>query len=368
MPSDQRTTKGQAQMVTDMQTPPKTPTPIPFDHGDSPFAHHRDRLPPTTAPSVSPNLLPSLNPLPAVYRDRSHSLQVIDEKDEESIHRYLEWEIKVPRLNEIHDHLWLAGRPMCARPLHRQAMLGRELVITEQVDLHMVRQESRIFLKPLPEFLLSADFWTTHLCKDTDLHECASGFLLSYVWLVCSKSDLRIAQRRGLLDSEITWEDWRSFTRNILTSIDTTTLKGVNQRYHYGELRLSRLNWIYRMSSKKLSLTRVVRGYMYEYNQYSDFARRNFAWVIVVFVYISIVLTAMQVGLATDRLGKSEVFQTASYGFTVLSILTPLVILMIIVMNLLGLSVFNILATVCLKRRIERGRRVHLEAETHLSA
>lgn len=354
-------------MITDMQAPPHTPIFTPSHHRNS-FAPLRDGLPPTAASLVPPNLLPSLNPLPAVYRDRSHSLQIIDEKDEDSIHRYLEWELKVPRLNEIHQYLWLAGTPMCARPLHRQAMLGRELVITEQVDLHMVRQESRIFLKPLPEFLLSADFWNTHIGRDVHLHECACGFLLSYVWLVCSKSDLRVAQRGGLLDSEITWEGWRSFTRTLLSSIDTTTLKGINQRYHYGELRLSRLNWIHRMSSKKPSLTRMIRGYMYEYNQYSEFARRNFAWVIVVFVYITIVLTAMQVGLATDRLGKSDMFQNASYGFTVLSILTPLLVLIVIVVNLFSLSVFNILATVCFKRRVERVRRIDLKAETQAIA
>ncbi len=359
---------GQSQMITDMQTPPKPPVLTSFNHGNSPFAHYREGLPPTTTASVPRNLLPSLNPLSAVYRDRSHSLQIIDEKNEDSIHRYLEWEMKVPRLNEIHGYLWLAGRPMCARPLHRQAMLGRELVITEQVDLHMVRQESRIFLKPLPEFLLSADFWTTYLCRDTDLHECARGLLLSYVWLVCSKSDLRIAQRGGLLDSEITWEGWRYFTKTLLSSVDTSSLEGVNKRYHYRELRLSRLNWIHRMTIKKPSLTRIVRGYMYEYNQYSDFVRRNFAWVIVVFVYITIVLTAMQVGLATDRLGKDDMFQNASYGFTVLSILTPLIILFIIGLNLLSLSVFNILGPVCFKRRIERSRRVDLKAETQSTA
>lgn len=131
--------EGQSQMIADMQTPPKTPALTSFNHGNSLFAHYRDGLPPTTTASVPRNLLPSLNLLPAVYRDRSHSLQIIDEKNENSIHRYLEWEMKVPRLNEIHGYLWLAGRPMCARPLHRQAMLGRELVITEQVDLHMVR-------------------------------------------------------------------------------------------------------------------------------------------------------------------------------------------------------------------------------------
>lgn len=305
---------------------------------------------------------PNYGLLPAVYHDRSHELQIIDEKDGDCIYRYLEWELKVPRLNEIHDHLWLAGRPTCARPLHRQAMLGRTLVITEQVDLHMVRQESRIFLKPMLDFLLNADFWTDHLCKDANLYECACGFLLSYVWLVCSKSDLKMAQREGLLDPAITWDGWRNFTRAILASINIESLDSVNKRYRYGELRLSRLNWIYRLFAGKPSLTRYVRGYMYGYNQSSDLIQRNFAWVLVAFVYITIVLTAMQVGLATDRLGKSSMFQRASYGFTLFSILIPLAIIIVILLDLFSLSLFNVLATIVFKRRIERGRQAFTQA------
>ncbi|KAI1385836.1 uncharacterized protein F4822DRAFT_414280 [Hypoxylon trugodes] len=41
-------------------------------------------------------------------------------------------------------------------------------------------------------------------------------------------------------------------------------------------------------------------------------------------VFIALVLTAMQVGLATDRLKYDERFQQASYGFTVFAILGPL--------------------------------------------
>ena len=137
--------------------------------------------------------------LPAVYHDRSHSLQIIEETNEQSIQTYLEWELTVPRLNEIHGNLWLAGRPMSARPLHRQAMLGRDLVITEQVDLHMVRQGTRIFVKSMPDFHLEHEFWKHHICRDTNLYECGCGFLLSYVWLVCSKSYLRMAHDAGLL-------------------------------------------------------------------------------------------------------------------------------------------------------------------------
>ena len=301
--------------------------------------------------------------LPAVYHDQSHSLQTIEETNEHSIQDYLEWELTVPRLNEIHGHLWLAGRPMGARPLHRQAMLGRELVTTEQVDLHMVRQETRIFIKPMPDFLLDYEFWKDHICRDTNLYECACGFLLSYVWLVCSKSDLRMAQDAGLLGHEIDWENWVSFTRSLLRAIDIQTLEQVNRRYHYGELRLSRLNWIYRLTTKNLSHVVLIRGYMYGYTNYSEVVQRNFAWVLVAFVYITIVLTAMQVGLATDRLGQSDIFQNASYGFTVFSILAPLIIVAFLVLNLLSLSAFNIFATISFKRRTERARLSSLGAK-----
>lgn len=302
--------------------------------------------------------------LPAVYHDKSRSLQIIDETNEHSIQNYLEWELTVPRLNEVHGYLWLAGRPMGPRPLHRQAMLGRELVTTEQVDLHTVWQGTRIFIKPMSDFLLDYEFWKDHICRDTNLYECACGFLLSYVWLVCSKSDLRMAQDAGLLGYEIHWEHWVSFTRSLLRAIDIQTLEQVNRRYHYGELRLSRLNWIYRLTSNHRSHVTLIRGYMYGYTKYSEVVQRNFAWVLVAFVYITIVLTAMQVGLATDRLGQSDMFQNVSYGFTVFSILAPLIILAFLGLNLLSLSAFNIIATISFKRRTERARRVSLEAKT----
>ena len=301
--------------------------------------------------------------LPAVYHDKSRSLQTIEETDEHSIQNYLEWELTVPRLNEIHGYLWLAGRPMGARPLHRQAMLGRELVMTEQVDLHMVWQERRIFIKPMPDFLLDYEFWKDHICRDTNLYECGCGFLLSYVWLVCSKSDLRMAQNAGLIGHEINWEYWVAFTRSLLRAIDIQTLEQVNRRYHYGELRLCRLNWIYRLTSNHRNHVTLIRGYMYGYTKYSEVVQRNFAWVLVAFVYITIVLTAMQVGLATDRLGQSDIFQTASYGFTVFSILAPLIIVAFLGLNLLSLTAFNVVATISFKRRTERARRTSLGAK-----
>ena len=99
---------------------------------------------------------------------------------------------------------------------------------------------------------------------------------------------------------------------------------------------------------------------MYGYSRYSEVVQRNFAWVLVAFVYMTIVLTAIQVGLATDRLGQSDMFQNASYGFTLFSVVTPLIIIAILGFNLLSLSAFNLLATISFKRRTERARRESL--------
>ena len=104
---------------------------------------------------------------------------------------------------------------------------------------------------------------------------------------------------------------------------------------------------------------------MYGYYQYSDILRRNFAWILIAFVYVSIVLTAMQVGLATERLGKSNVFQRASYGFAVFSMITPLVTFAVVTLNFLGLSIFNLTATVLFKRETDRIREKVMAAGKH---
>ncbi|KAI0538647.1 hypothetical protein GGR58DRAFT_288033 [Xylaria digitata] len=64
---------------------------------------------------------------------------------------------------------------------------------------------------------------------------------------------------------------------------------------------------------------------MPHWNQYQTFFQDYFAWLASATVYIAVGLTAMQVGLATKSLADSDAFQSASYGFTVFSILRPLI-------------------------------------------
>ncbi|XP_014553240.1 hypothetical protein COCVIDRAFT_53596, partial [Bipolaris victoriae FI3] len=229
-------------------------------------------------------------------------------------------ELKTPRLNSIHRHLWLAGRPTAARPLHRQKLLGRTILITEDPNEHLVWFEDQIFVKPLPDFLLDWQSWNNYLCLDRELHKAACGLLLSYAWLVRHKSDLDIAKETGLLSKEVGWPDWVEFIDAFLNNINCETLSDVDQRYKYGELRLSRLNSIYRLVPPTYSLRNLIGGYQNRSKWYQAFFDRHFKWMLAVFAILSVVLSALQVGLATTTLQGNKPFQSASYGFTITSL------------------------------------------------
>ncbi len=286
--------------------------------------------------------------LPVVFQNKKHKTVRVRHED---LREYLEWELDVSRLNDIHKWLWLAGRPMCARPLYKQKMIDREILVTEQIDFHLLWQESRIFIKPLPEFLMDHDFWTKNLCSNQKDHKNACGLLLSYTWLVCYQSDLKIAKDHGLLPAWMTWTEWIAFTRTFFDAVDHESLNNFNERYQYGELRLGRINWIYRLTFRNF-----MRGYLYSYNRFSVFLSRNFAWLAVAFLYITVVLSAMQVGLSTDRLKGSSRFQDASYGFTVFSILAPLIVVAFAAFVLLVLVFYNVSKTLVYKKKVEKER------------
>lgn len=268
--------------------------------------------------------------LPASYRDDSNHVaspacQVAD---------WLEKELDLQRLSRVQDLLWFAGLPLPPRPLHRQLLLNRDLFIAEQMDMHLVWTEGRIYIKPLPRFLLEPRFWSKHLsclpncccavaqrrviskCQQKGLHERAIGFLFSYTALISHESDFHIAVEKKLLPPGVEWLDWRTLVHELnLAEIQ----RHVDPRFYHGELRLSRLNKIY-----SLWMTPSY-GYLPRWDRYNAFFRDNFSWLAATTVYIALVLTAMQVGQGTEHLAKSDAFASASYGFTVFSILGPLI-------------------------------------------
>jgi hypothetical protein len=276
--------------------------------------------------------------LAASYRNSNDDLDIPCTTPE-----YLRIELNVERLNLIHKWLWAVGRPMPPRALHHQTVLGREIVLTERMDMHLVWSGSRMFLKPIPRFLLEPRFWTDHLkcdgqcyvghslkhpfeesrfCEKQKLRRCALGFLLSYAALISYESDFRIAHDTYLLPKDVKWSAWKVFVKELLAVKSIYT--HVNKRFIYGELRLNRLNLICRLGKGP------IRGYQPEYSQYASFFRAHFTWLASLLAYIVIILSAMQVGLGVTVLQENESFQAASYGFTVFSILAPLAAIAII--------------------------------------
>ncbi|KAJ2895215.1 hypothetical protein MKZ38_006766 [Zalerion maritima] len=334
--------------------------------------------------------------LPSSYR-RNDNIELPHPRDLD----FFRQELDPARITAVLDWLWVVGRPMPPRPLHHQLILGREIFITEMVDMHLVWTTGRIFLKPVPRYLLDRTFWesmigcppdcccqkTTPLvrtlsthddsagkspstsvtqqfqqgqqsateCESSSLRKHAFGFLFSYSSLIQYESDYDLAVEKKLLPSNVSWQGWRTLVSELLsvklhsqppspsppTSTDPSAIYSLmSDRYLYGELRLSRLNKLYR-----IILGQPLRGYMAGWTQYRNLFHENFEWLASATVYIAIVLGAMQVGLATDKLIDHTAFQAASYGFTVFSILGPLAAMALILVLFLVFFFANWMAT-----------------------
>ena len=238
-------------------------------------------------------------------------------------------------------------------------MMGMDIILTEQLDLHLLHFSNRLLVKPLPEYLLDFGFWEKYLCESKELHETACGLLLSYVWLICSPLDMKLAHELGLVHSERKWSWWKKFVADFVKHIDVNALDQVNKRFHFGELRLGRINSIYRI---RFFFTHSIRGYLYGYNRYAVFLERKFAWLLGVFVYFSLVLSAMQVGSIVPPLNGNQVFQRATYGFVIFSIMVVVFFLGFIGIVFVWTFLFNMVAAVSHSRQ-KRLERKQLERE-----
>ncbi|KAJ6093411.1 hypothetical protein N7486_008700 [Penicillium sp. IBT 16267x] len=247
---------------------------------------------------------------------------------------------------QLFTRIDMSGLPKAARPLHHQKLLGRNIVITENANEHLVWHSSRILIKPLPEYLLCHDFWVNEgsaLRRDQSLYQCACGMLLSYCWLISTKYDLVLAQEAHLLPSSVSWEAWVLFVTDLLTTIDSETLQGVSLRYHFGELRLSRLNLVYRLAPGVISRHNLVRGFLSKSSSSNEFLEHNFAWLFSVFGFVTIVGSSMQVGLGTGFLQDAWGFEGASVVFTVGSLVVATISVLLIGCAWAFLFVYHVL-------------------------
>lgn len=117
------------------------------------------------------------------------------------------------------------------------------------------------------------------------LHVC--GWLLALIRRLDSvRERFHIAKEKHLIPYYVTWEAWIQFVDQFLRLGD---LERVNKRYHYGALRLSRLNKVCWLQGR-------IHGYRFPYQTYGEMLSMNMAPIGAATVYIAVVLTAMQVG------------------------------------------------------------------------
>ena len=147
-------------------------------------------------------------------------------------------------------------------PLHHQAVRGRTIILTERPQLHLVWYYDRIFIKPIPGYLLSWAFWSYLITQPVEVQKAAVGFMRSYSYLVYSETDFILALEKGLIPNTaptVTGKDrftWDSFAR-LITSFEDLSDDDVSPRYRYGELRLSRLNFYSRIFLRKLTFHHI---------------------------------------------------------------------------------------------------------------
>lgn len=236
-------------------------------------------------------------------------------QDTEWLRSFLYRELWAVDLERMAPHLWIMSTQSGTNisPLHKQKVKGREIIITEDPRLHLVWIHDRIFIKPLPRYLLSHHFWSNFLSTEKStlggsaqeqeiyarIQMSALGLLRSYYYLIQYESDLQIACENGrLLSSDTSWSDFCAFSKTFPAIHDDA----VSKRYHYGELRLTRLNLYAKILLGKFQ-------YEHIHGQYGTFFARFYGPLLFIFGVLSIILSAMQVELSVETLLSTTQWQ-----------------------------------------------------------
>ncbi len=251
-------------------------------------------------------------------------------------------ELLTTDLNVLQPWLWLVATQKSSHiaALHDQIVRGRNIVITEKPGLHCVWNEDRVFIKPMPRWLMSHAWWrflkksseglgAPGNCDWDAICRAALGFTRSYYYLVIYESDFNLAQHYKLIPTDITFEGFHNFIDNFGHIQDTH----VSLRYTFGDLRLSRLNWLAKSHLGRLHYLKVHR-------QYHTYFSRFYGPLLFIFAVFTVVLDAMQVTIGTSNVpvGQDRGWSIVTSICRWFSIITILLILLIILLLLFMLS------------------------------
>ena len=323
-----------------------------------------DNTNPSTATTTTKTLSPHLPGHPRVKL-----------RNQKSLWHFLEREFCSTDLERMASKLWWMskqdGRSISA--LHRQGVKKRTIIVTEDPKLHLVWIHDRIFIKPLPEYLLSHAFWETYLgCKDdannngngnnisnnnsnnstsagkegsgiliegangdledanlrlrrTRIRQHALGYLRTYFYLIKHESDFRVAQRPYLclVPQRVSWKQFCDFSERF----DEIRDADVAERYRYGEIRLTRLNLYAKLLLRRWYFHRL-------HSQYGSYFGRFYGPFLFLFGVLSVCLSAMQVEASVEQvdiLGEQwPAFLKAARWFSVVSIFFVIILVLLL--------------------------------------
>lgn len=243
--------------------------------------------------------------------------------------QFLKTEFWDDDLETMAPHLWVLTTQSSANinALHAQRVKGRQIIVTESPHLHLVWIHDRIFLKPIPRYLLSHTFWKIFLVSASSplgpdqhqIREAALGYLRTYKYLIRHESDFMIAQEKNLqlIPAETSWPQFCSFVSGFGYIRDAN----VSGRYKYGELRLTRLNFYCKILLRKYHFEQINA-------QYDAYYSRFYAPFLFVFGILSIILSAMQVEMAVEQVASTPwiPFRAMSRWFSLLVVVSMMVI------------------------------------------
>jgi hypothetical protein len=128
----------------------------------------------------------------------------------------------------------------------------------------------------------------------------------SYALLVRHHVDFVLARDAHLFPIQFDWADWSEFIAHFRHIED----EDVARRYHYGQLRLSRLNWAVRLFRPSSAQTK----WFYAIPHWSTemYVERAIAPLLFGFASLSLVLSSMQVLLAIPDDGLGSIHVNAS--------------------------------------------------------
>ncbi|KAK1829435.1 hypothetical protein QBC39DRAFT_356560 [Podospora conica] len=244
-------------------------------------------------------------------------------------------------------------------PLHHQRAHLREIVINENPGLHLVWYYDKIFVKPIPAYFYTKAFWSYIEHADPDVFRAAVGFMRSYNFLIQYEVDfseacrLRLVPERSGGRGHPTYEEFCEFVEPFTQTDDDN----VNRRFHYGELRLTRIN-------RAALLFKGHLAYFHMHPQWGSVMSRILAPVVTVFAIFSVALNSMQVALqALDMTegGDGERWRglvSASLWFPIVLMILIAVSFLVFVLGIVMKGFDDLIKSNAVRRKKKEGKLV----------